>query len=110
MYVPDPIASGMDTFTYAANDCPTSPQSWSLTGTVSVNIVPLQTLSPINVTRYNDNFIDFSKWSVNSVDSTIPLNFTITSLPSIGKLSYYKKTDSHFLSDIQTIICMKIEM
>ena len=99
MYVPDPIASGMDTFTYAANDCPTSPQSWSLTGTVSVNIVPLQTLSPINVTRYNENFIDFSKWSVNSVDSTIPLNFTITSLPSIGKLSYYKKTDSSFLSE-----------
>ena len=86
MYVPNPTASGVDTFTYAANDCPTSPQSWSSTGTVSVNIVPIQTLVVMNVTRYNDNVIDFSKWSINSVDSSIPLNFTITSLPNIGKL------------------------
>ena len=85
MYVPDSTTSGVDTFTYAANDCPTSPQSWSTTSTVSINIVPSQTLDPILVSRYKENEINFSEWSVNTINPSIPLKFTIMSLPEIGE-------------------------
>jgi hypothetical protein len=87
IYEPDATASGLDSFTYAASDCPNNPNRWSSNaGTVVVNIVPMGVAGTVYVGRYAATTIDLSQWSVNSVNASEPLNFTITALPSSGVL------------------------
>ena len=84
--MPDPTASGIDTFSYAANDCPTNVQDWSANnGNVRINIVPTGFSGQVVVDRHKNSLIDLSVWSVSTDDNVKTLNFTITSLPAIGE-------------------------
>lgn len=87
IYVPDQTSSGMDSFTYAANNCPTNVQSWSSPGIVQINIVPTGFSGMVKVARNKNSKIDFSMWSINTADISRALNFSIATLPSVGLLA-----------------------
>ena len=94
IYVPNPSASGIDTFSYSANACPTNVQDWSPNnGVVTLNIVPTGLSGEVSVSRSKNSEINLSQWSVSTVSSGL-LNFTITSLPSVGFLSVGNETVS----------------
>mmetsp|Transcript_9320 Transcript_9320/g.9396 ORF Transcript_9320/g.9396 Transcript_9320/m.9396 type:complete len:1334 (-) Transcript_9320:2058-6059(-) len=86
IYEPNPDASGLDSFTYNANNCPTDANSWGESPTsVEINVIPTGTAGTQLVNRFGATEIDLSLWSVNSA-SAAPLSFTITRLPSSGVL------------------------
>ena len=86
MYVPDPGESGLDTFSYSANDCPNSANNWAAKyGKITLNVVPVGVSGRVVVKRYSEAIVNFTSWSVNTVNPKILLNFTITTLPDSGK-------------------------
>jgi hypothetical protein len=87
IYEPDPLSSGMDTFTYAANDCPTNVQNWSPNpGAVHINIVPAVYAGTVAVSRYNGTVINLYEFSLSTANVTDLLEFTLETLPASGVL------------------------
>jgi hypothetical protein len=77
----------VDTFTFSANDCPTSAQSWSDNeGTIEINVVPKDIAGKVTVARYGTTVIDMSEWSLSTESSSTVLIFTIVDLPVAGLL------------------------
>ena len=87
-YVPDHAASGVDTFTYSASDCPGSVQRWSSNvGTITVNIVPSGVAGTVIVPRGTTSVvttIDLSQYSVNTANFTASSS---TTKPSVAVLA-----------------------
>ena len=68
-------------------------QDWSVNnGMVNINIVPTGFSGEVVVDRNKKSAIDLSKWSVSTESNIMKLNFTITSLPSIGETKNQKNT------------------
>ena len=75
-YVPHADASGVDTFTYSASDCPGDSTRWSPNvGTVTLNVVPVGVAATVRVARGAggagvDTVIDLSLFSVTTANFT----------------------------------------
>jgi serine/threonine protein kinase len=100
LYVSDEYASGIDTFTYNVNNCPTKAQNWGENdGLVNINIVPIGIAGTLAISPYYPSIIDLSEWSV-STNMTLSITYYISSLPSSGEL--YDTSTGEKLSVSQT--------
>jgi hypothetical protein len=89
IYVPDANASGIDSFSYSATDCPGTANNWSPNdGILQINIIPSAFAGSVLVPRDGRRIINLSQWSINSEDAKNPLEFTIETLPTSGHHIY----------------------